>query len=194
MLGIDDVYAAGAQDRDVLDDRRVLPHFGVHRRAQHHGRTRRQQDIGQQVGRQPDSIGRDQARRRRRDQDQVSCLAQLRVRDRSVRVVPESSPDRLAGERRERGGAEEPLGPIGHHRHHMCAGVDETPADLDGLVGSDPPGDAEHDPLASKHRRLSRRRRRQRRRPRADPSRRSLAGPEAAPGRSCRPRSPRRRC
>ena len=57
----------------------------------------------------------------------------------------------LAGERRQGGGAEEVLGTLRHDRHDVGAGVDETPADLDGLVGSDAPGDAEDDPLPGEH-------------------------------------------
>ena len=45
----------------------------------------------------------------------------------------------------ERGAADEALGPLGHDGHDVGAGVDQPAADLDGLVGRDPAGDAEHD-------------------------------------------------
>ena len=88
-----------AKHRDVLDDARVLPHLGVHRRADHDGRPRGDQRVGQQVGRQTHPVGGDQPGGRRGDDDQVGPLADLGVRDRGGRVVPELGLHRLGGQR-----------------------------------------------------------------------------------------------
>src|SRR5947208_423109 len=55
---------------------------------------------------------------------------------------------RLGGQRREGQRPDEARGPDGEDRHDVGAGVDEAAADLDGLVGGDAAGDAEHDPPA----------------------------------------------
>ena len=56
-LGLDDVDAARAQRGDVRLDRRVLPHLGVHRRADDDRRTGGQQHVGEQVGGQARRVG-----------------------------------------------------------------------------------------------------------------------------------------
>ena len=78
--------------------------------------------------------------------DEVGALAEPGVRDR-VGPVPQLGLHRLAGQGAERRAADEVLGALGHHRDDVGAGVDEAPADLDGLVGGDPPGHPEDDAL-----------------------------------------------
>jgi hypothetical protein len=43
------------------------------------------------------------------------------------------------------------LGTLGHDRHDVRPGVDQAPADLDRLVGSDSPGDPDDDAATSDH-------------------------------------------
>ena len=80
--GFDDVHAAPAQGGDVLGDGRVLPHLGVHRRADQHRRPGGEQRVGEQVGGQPGGVGADQLGRGRGDDDQVGVLPEAGVRDR----------------------------------------------------------------------------------------------------------------
>ena len=82
VVGLDDVHAAAAQRGDVVDDGRVLPHLGVHRRADHDRRPRGEQHVGQQVGRQPGGVRAEQPGRGRGDEHQVGRLAEPGVRDR----------------------------------------------------------------------------------------------------------------
>ena len=107
--------------------------------------------LRQQVGRQPGGVGADQPGRRRGDDHEVGLLTEPGVRDR-VGAVPQVGLHRLAGQRAERRAAEEALGALRHHRDDVGAGVDEAAADLDGLVGGDPPGHAEDDARAVQHR------------------------------------------
>ena len=51
---------------------------------------------------------------------------------------------RLRAEGVEGGRTHEAGGPLGEHRRHVDAGVDQPAADLDRLVGGDPGRDAEH--------------------------------------------------
>ena len=84
------------------------------------------------------------------DEHEISRLAELGVRDRRC-LVPQAGLHGLAGQRRQRGDAEEVLGALCHHRDDVSAGVDQPTADLDGLVGSDSSGDTEDDALAGEH-------------------------------------------
>src|SRR5581483_257991 len=80
----------------------------------------------------------------RGDHDEVAGLAEAGVGDR-LGPVEEGRAGRLGGQRRERQGPDEAGRPGGEDGHHVGAGVDEAPADLDGLVGGDPAGDAQDD-------------------------------------------------
>ncbi len=143
-LGLHHHDAASAQRRQVLLDRRVLPHLGVHRRAHDHRRPGRQQGGREQVGRDAGGIGADQAGRGGDDHDQVGALAEPGVRDR-IALVPEAGLHRLRGQCRHGGAPDEVLGSPRHHRDHVSAGVDQAATDLDRLVGGDAAGDTEHD-------------------------------------------------
>ena len=99
--GLDDVHAAAAQRGEVLDDGRVLPHLGVHRRADEHRRPRGEQRVRQQVGGEAGGVGADHPGRGRGDDDEVGGLAEPGVRDRD-RAVPQLGLHGLAGERAER--------------------------------------------------------------------------------------------
>ena len=114
----------------------------------HHGRAGGDQCVGQQIGRQTHSVGGDHPGGRRSHQDQVGTLADLGVRDRRGRVVPEFGLHRLGGERAERRATDEVFRTGGHDRHHMGAGIDQTATQLDRLVGGDATGHPEHDSLA----------------------------------------------
>ena len=107
-----DVHATLAEHGDVVDHARVFPHLGVHRRAHHDGRARGDQRVGQQVGRQPHAIGGDDPRGGRRDEDQVGTLADLGVRDRRGRVVPQFGLHRFGCQRAERRAADEVFGAL----------------------------------------------------------------------------------
>ena len=136
-----------AQPGDVVDHGRVLPHLGVHGRAEQHGGAGRQQGGGEQVRRDPRRVAADQAGGGRGDQDQIGGLAQPGVRDR-LRFVPQRGADRLGRQGRERERPDEPGGAPGQHRADEGAGVDEAPAHLHGLVGGDAAAHPQHDPPA----------------------------------------------
>jgi hypothetical protein len=65
---IDHVHAARDQGLEILRDRGVLEHVGVHRRRDHHGRARRGVERRQEVVRQAVGELADGVRGRRRDQ------------------------------------------------------------------------------------------------------------------------------
>jgi hypothetical protein len=67
------------QHLDVVDDARVLPHLGVHRRADHHRCPGGDERVGEQIGRQPHPVRREQPGGRRGDEDQIGALADPRV-------------------------------------------------------------------------------------------------------------------
>ena len=82
-----------------------------------------------------------------RDDDQVGALA-----DRDVRhprhVLEHPGLDRLAGQRLEGGGPDEPQRGFGRDDADLVAGLGELTDDGGGLVGGDTPSDADDDPLA----------------------------------------------
>ncbi len=86
---LDDVDASAAQRLEVLDDGRVLPHLGVHRRAQQHRRPRGEQRVGEQVGGEARGVGTDDAGGGRCDDDEVGVLPEPGVRNRG-RAVPQA--------------------------------------------------------------------------------------------------------
>jgi hypothetical protein len=146
-LRVDDVDAAPPQRREILLDRGVLPHLGVHRGRDQHRRARREERRGQQVVGDAGGVLAEQLRRRGRDDDQVGRLTEARVRDGLGRVEQRGA-GRLRRERGERQLADEAERVAGEHRGDVGARVDQAPADLDRLVGGDPAADAEHDPPA----------------------------------------------
>ena len=143
-FGLEDVHAPAAQRCEVLLHGRVLPHLGVHRGAHQHGRTGGEQGRGQQVVGDPGRVLPDELGGGGRDDDEVGALAEAGVRDR-VGSVEQRRARRFGRQRRERDRADEALGVVGEHRDDVDARVDESPADLDRLVGGDPAGDAEDD-------------------------------------------------
>ena len=58
------------------------------------------------------------------------------------RRCPEPLRTEITGQGREGGCADHLERPVGQHRGDVGAGIDEAAADLDRLVGRDPPGDA----------------------------------------------------
>ena len=78
---LEHVDASPAQRGDVVLHGRVLPHLGVHRRADEHRGTGGEQGGAQQVGRDPGRVAADQAGRGRRHHDRVGVPAELDVRD-----------------------------------------------------------------------------------------------------------------
>ncbi|CAB4852580.1 unannotated protein [freshwater metagenome] len=150
LFGFNDVHTPRSQRGDVGLHGWVLPHFGVHRRADHHGRSRGKQHIGEQIGTEPGRIRGQEAGRCRSDDDQISGLPQHRVRDGAC-FVPQAGLHWLAGQGRQCGATDEVFCTGGHHRYHVCSGVDKTPGDLDGLIGRDATGDTQHDSLAGEH-------------------------------------------
>ena len=140
--GLHHDHSPPAERGQVVLDGRVLPHLGVHRRADDDGSAGGQQRGDEEVTRDPRRVRAEHPGRRRRDHDQVGLLTQPGVRD-GVGVVPQRCVRRLAGQGRERGGADEALGAAGEDGHDVGAGIDQAATDLDGLVGGDAPGDAE---------------------------------------------------
>ena len=110
------VHAPAAQRRQVLLHRRVLPHLGVHRRADDHRRPG-----GEQRGRQ--QVATRCRRRTRRSAGPSPATTTTRSARWPSRVcgigsslVPQRGAGRLGGQRRERRDADEALGALGHHR------------------------------------------------------------------------------
>ena len=99
--------AAAAQRGDVGQGGRVLPHLGVHRRREHHRAAGGEQGVGEQVVGQAVRGPGQQVGGGRGDDDQVGLLAEPDVRH-LVDVGPDVGGDRLAGQRRPGGGADEP--------------------------------------------------------------------------------------
>ncbi len=108
-VGVDDVRRRAAQRVEVLLDRRVLPHLGVHRRADHDRRPRRSSALVSRSVDRPAGMRADQPSGGRHDEDQVGGLAEPGVRDRRV-LVPEAGLHRLAGQGGQGGAADEALG------------------------------------------------------------------------------------
>ena len=86
----------------------------------------------------PAGVLADQARGRRRDDDEVGPPAEAGVRDRvvgssnsAVRAGSEASAEKVASPTKR-------SAPLRQHRRDVRAGVDEPAADLDRLVGGDP--------------------------------------------------------
>ena len=108
--GLDDQGAALAQRGDVGRGGGVLPHLGVHRRGEHDRAARGEQRVGEQVVGQAVRGPGQQVGGGRGDDDEVGRLADPDVRD-LVHVVPHLGGDRLAGQRRPGGGADELAAP-----------------------------------------------------------------------------------
>src|SRR5262249_58391006 len=81
LLGVDDADAARAQLGEVVLDGGVLPHLGVHRRGEDHGRFRREQRRGEQVVRDAVGVLADEVGGGGGDHDDVGGAAELRVPD-----------------------------------------------------------------------------------------------------------------
>ena len=139
-----DVDAPRPQEGQVVLHRRVLPHLGVHGGADHHRRPGGQQHVGQQVVGVPRRVGRQQPRGGGRHQDQVGLLAQGRVRD-GVVIVPQGAAHGFGGQGAQRDLSDEAGRSLGHHRHDVRAGVDESTTHVHRLVGSDATAHTEHD-------------------------------------------------
>jgi hypothetical protein len=99
--------AALAQGAHIGPGGGMLPHLGVHRRREHHWALGRQQDRGQQVVCPPGGRPGQQVGGGGCDNDQIRFLAQPDVRH-LVHVVEGAGADRLAGQRRPGGRADEP--------------------------------------------------------------------------------------
>jgi hypothetical protein len=144
-LGRDDADPAPLQRGQVLADRGVLPHFGVHGRAQHHRGPGGQQGGGQQVVGETGGVARHEVRRGRHDQDQIGTLTQTGVRNGAV-LIPQRALDRLGGQGGEGHLAHEAGRLGGQDGHHVRAGVHQSTADLDGLVSRDAAADTQNNP------------------------------------------------
>ena len=78
-LGRDDLDAPALEGGQVVPNRGVLPHLGVHGRAQDHRRPRRQQRGTQEIVGEPGGVAGDGVRGGRHDHDQIGGLAEPRV-------------------------------------------------------------------------------------------------------------------
>ena len=158
--GLEHGRAARAQRRDVRLRRGVLPHLVVHRRARRAAgsvggeRGARQEVVGEPGG----ELG-DRVRRGRRDREDVGVADELEVAERVVvgqRLAGERAArrvalelvdeDRRAGQRGERGGADEARARRRLDDAHGVPGGGRQADELQRLVGGDPTTDAEQDP------------------------------------------------
>ena len=131
----DDLDPAREQQLVVRPRRRVLPHPRVHGGCDEDRAVVREHGLGERVVGQPVREARHRVRRQRRDDEQIGAL-EMRIR------VGGSG---RAGERVERLGRDEPLGPARRQRQHVMARPDEEADDLARLVRRDPAGDAKDD-------------------------------------------------
>ena len=171
--GTDEHGTSLGERRGVRGRRGMLPHAGMHRGGQDQrtGRLeqrRREQVVGDPRGELRDDVGRGGS-----DDGDVDVVRQMDVHD-LAGVVPERRLDRIAGERRERVGADEPLGRVRQDHADVGAGVDQEPSEQPRLVCGDAPRDAEQHP-SSGERGATRRRAPRVARSRSSP-RRSLRG------------------
>ena len=111
----DEHGASLGERRDVRGRRGMLPHAGVHRGRQDQRAGRLEQGRREQVVGDPRGELRDDVGRRGSDDGDVDVVRQMDVHD-LAGVVPERRLDGIAGERRERVGADEPLGRVRQDR------------------------------------------------------------------------------
>ena len=138
------VDAALAQRRDVRAYRGVRPHLLVHRGRDRERRRAREADGGQEIVREAVGEPGDEVGRCRRDDDALRPARELDVAHRGFRaLVPQRRAHRVAGERLQRGRADEVQCRIGHDHAHFGACVLQAARELGGLVRRDAAADAE---------------------------------------------------
>jgi hypothetical protein len=141
---IDHLHTACAERLEVLDDRGMLEHVGVHRggdedRRASRGVERRQKIIGQAVRELGNRVGRG-----RRHHEQVDVRRNRYVLDIRVGAGLPLIGDHLAARDGLKGQRPDELpGGLGHDRHHVVAVLLQPTRDLDGLVGADPSAHAQ---------------------------------------------------
>ncbi len=143
-LGVDHVHAAATQRGEVLLDRGVLPHLGVHRGRDEHRRPGREQRCAQQVVRDAHGVLAQQPGGGRSDDDEVGGLAEARVRDRVARRRRGTSARARTRAPRSVERADEPGRVLSEDRADPRPGVDHSSTHLDRLVGGDATRDTEH--------------------------------------------------
>ena len=144
--------------REVVLHRGVLPHLGVHRRADHDRGPGGEQRGGEQVvgdagGVEPTSSRAVAGQTTTRSADCPSrvCGIGSASSNSDVCTGSEASAEKVVAPTKR-------VRPLGQDRDDVGAGVDEATAHLDRLVGGDAAGDAEDDPPAGEHGCVSRRR------------------------------------
>ena len=147
------VHAAPAQKGDVVLHGRVLPHLGVHGRADQDGRPGGQQRCRQKVRRDAGAVAAYQPSGSGRHHDGVNAATKGHVRDRRRQVTPavrteQRRPGRLGGQGGERQWRDEVGRPLREDGTDQRARVGEPPAHLDGLVSGDTTADTEDHPFA----------------------------------------------
>ena len=144
-----DADAVGAEALDVALRRRVLPHLDVHRRRDHEGAATREAKRREQVVAESVRDFREEIGRRGRDHDDVPVARELDVAHAVGHArVPHVRMHRLSGERLQRRRRNEATAGFGHDDAHVGAGLDEKARQLRRLVGGDPAGDPEQNPLS----------------------------------------------
>ena len=108
---LEHVHAPPAQHRDVVLHRRVLPHLGVHGRADQHRGTSGEQGSAQQVGRNTRRVAADQAGGGGRHHYRIGVPAELDVRDNIAAPCRPERP-RRPGPRRPGPGSRRPQEPV----------------------------------------------------------------------------------
>ncbi len=143
-FGIEHVHTPAAQRREVLLYGGVLPHLGVHCRADEDRRARGEQRGGEEVVGDARRVLAEQLRGCGRNDNEIRALAEARVRNR-FGPTEQRGARGLGRERGEGQRADEALGVIGQDGSDVDTGVHQTAAHLDRLVRGDPAADTEND-------------------------------------------------
>ena len=134
----DDLHAALAQHREVGDRSRVLPHPVVHGGRDRDWRGGRQAQRGDQIVGESVGQPRQQIGGGRGNQDAIGPAREFDMAHRRFGgAVPETGPDRMAGQGLEAERGDELLGALGHGDLHVGAGVAQPPHQFQRLVRSD---------------------------------------------------------
>jgi hypothetical protein len=136
--------ATRTQDCDIGAGGWMLPHLGVHRGREEHRAPGGEQCVREQiVGQALRGLG-EQVGGGRCDDDEVGLAAEADVRH-LVGAGPDVGADRLAGQRRPGGLADECERRRGGHDPHPVPRLGQQSQQLTGLVGGDPARHAEDD-------------------------------------------------
>lgn len=149
-LGSDHVVSVLLDERHGPTGGGMLPHLGVHRRRHQDGRPRGEEGGREDLVGEPVSEAGEGGGGGRRHDHHLGPAAEVGMgADRRIREQPGQG--MAAGDGSEGGGTDEGGGCLGHDDANLGPLLDEAARQVDGLVGGDSSGHAEHDPAADEH-------------------------------------------